>query len=201
MSNVISVGYGKENWAEHGVRIAAFLCAPPFKRDFPSKARKRRGNTQTFPASDHPEINGTLFLDTLEASEGDVVMLQVTRTWKGARSGDAAVFFRVRSTGPMVIMHVKLLADLAGRKNGEQFAIFQGRADRLTKRELRALSFDVSTKWADAYMNDDEIEEITEVRQLDAGSAAKPTFERVQNSAGEVKVVTVERSRRRIRVR
>jgi hypothetical protein len=200
MSTVISVGYGKENWTDQGVRIAGFHVTKPFNRGFPSKARKRRGNTQTFPASEFPEINGTLFLDTLECEEGDVIMIQTTRTWRGARAADAAVFYRVRASGPMSVCHVKLLAEI-GRLNQDQFTVFQGRADRLTQKDLRVLGYDIPPGWRDAYMDDAEIEEIYDFSTLDGGQSPKPTFERVENSAGEVKVVTVERSRRRIRIK
>lgn len=202
MSNAVtSVGYGKENWKTHGVRIAAFVVVPPFKRDFPSKVLKRRGNTQQFPASEYPAINGTLFMDTVESRTGDVIMVQASRTWNGARAADAAVFFRVRENGPMITCHVLLLPE-PGRMNGDQFVVFQGRGDILDGDDLDDLGYEIPSSWMDAYMDEDEIDEIMNIEVVGAQEAPpKPEFRVVENTLGQRKVVTVERQRRRIKVR
>lgn len=196
---IVSVGFGKENWKENGCSIATFLVTPPWVRDFPSKKRKRRGMTQQYPASAYPEVNGTLFLDTVEAEPGDIFMVQTSRTWRGARSADGAVFFRVRENGPVVQAHVHLPPSTEGRLNNSRHTVFSGKADQLDGEDLQELGFDIPKGWWEAFTSPEEIKELFEVESH--GGTPKPEFTRLRTSSGDTKVITVERSRRRIRIR
>lgn len=196
---VISVGFGKENFTQVGMSLSAFRVTAPWVRELPNKSLKRQSPVQNFPATQYPEINGRMFIDTLRAPEGTMILLQashrlVVREGRPPQLTDGAVVLRTRATGPMLTVHATLPsandAFLSGR-----FLAFQGRADVLTEDDMEQYGLVVPNNYRDAYLEPSEIAYCFAVDTVSPALAEKPRVE-MAVIGGEVVAVPARPLRR-----
>lgn len=195
---VISVAFGRESFATSSVSLSAFVATAPFKRELPSKAYKRQGALQVFPASAHPDINGNLFMDTVRVPEGVILVLQCSHKHHSSSILDGAMILRTRSTGPMLAVYASLPTAQEAINTG-RFLTFQGRADRLTPKEAEDAGLELPAHWKRAYLDDEEVNECFTVNILAPETAIKPRMEII--GEGEDAVVVKARPGRRLRSR
>lgn len=198
----VSLGYGKVNFEHQSASFAAFSITEPWLRVFPSKmaGSQRRGRLQSFPATQHPDINGTLFLDTVEAPEGSVLLMQGQYRSHALPLRDAGVFIRLREQGPMLTVSANLPQ---GRDSllGSSFLLFQGRGDLLGIEELAEYKIVPPRSWVEAFMQGDEIEASFQIHELQAEIAPRPKTEVVTNLSGKQVAITSAAPSRRVKVR
>ena len=196
---VVSVSFDKESLARRSVSLSAFVITAPFARELPSKAYKRQGSVQAFPASLHPEINGTLYMDTVRVPDGVIMAVQVSHKMLASPVLDAAILLRTRSTGPSLAIHASLPTSPEALVTG-QFLVFQGRADRLTYEEAVAAGIEIPRHWAAAFLDKEEVAEAYLVTELSPELVARPRLELMQDADGE-EVLVAARPGRRLRSR
>lgn len=200
MSVVISTGYGKENLKDQSVSLMSFAIEKPFVRTLPGRKFPRKGNIQSFPVSAHPEINGMLYLDTLEMPEGALLMAQASHRFRGSGIRDGSFFFRARADGPMNIVKAILPTDI-GAMVSTRFVVLQGRGDILSCAEaIETYGLELRKSYIDTYFDAEEIAECFIFEITDQGTPA-PKMEKVELADGTSAVVPSARTARRMRVR
>lgn len=200
---VVSVGFGKENFQSTGVSLGAFHLASPWRRELPSKVLKRQGAMQVFPASVYPEINGKLFIDTVRAPEGTMLLLmsshkRIIREGRPPMLHDGALVLRTRATGPMLTVHASLPTSQEALLTGK-FLAFQGRADVLTQHDMEEFGLQVPSNFVETYFDADEVADCFEVSIISPGISEKPRLESIK--VGDEVVVVPARATRRVKRR
>jgi hypothetical protein len=196
---LVSVGYGRENFKTTSVSLAAFVVTEGFNRTLPSKTFKRNGTCQKFPASVHPEVNGYLFLDSVHVPEGTVVMVQAQHKVNGSGFRDGAMFIHTRADGPMLAVKARLPTAQESTLTGD-FLVFQGRGEIMTAEELESLGMEPPASWARAFLSEEEVEECYKVELIAPAIRDKPDTEIVTDREGQ-HVVVPKRPGRKIRLR
>jgi hypothetical protein len=201
MANVvISAGYGKENFKDSSVSLSAFAVEAPFVRTLVGRKFPRVGNTQAFPVTAHPDINGILYLDTVEVPEGVLIMIQASHRFKGSGVRDGSFFFRARHDGPMHLVKALLPSD-ANALVGNKFVVLQGRGDVISAAEAVDLhKVDLRKSYIENYFDEEEIASCFLFDVTDPGVAAQK-LEKIELSDGSEAVVSAGRTARRIRIR
>lgn len=196
---LISVGFGKGSFKTRSFSLSGFVLTPGFVRTTPNKVYKRQGQCQRFPISDHPEVNGYLYLDSVQAQEGAIILLQASHKTGGSPISDAAVLIALRSTGPMLGVKAKLPSAVESRI-GQTFMVFQGRGDLLTKEELLAFGIEPTRQWSNAFLDPEEFDECYTVETIAGELTARRTLQMLMTEDGEA--VPVQRAPgRRVRLR
>lgn len=199
----VTIGYGSESFSRSSMSLSSFILLPPFVKKLPGQARKDSTNARVtcYPASSRPDINGNLYLRTIDALEGDVFSLEVMRTISGRPGQSAGVCVQVRGGGPEVVVTAKMHND-PGRLNGEHFIVFNGRADVLTLEELQALRITPKNVWTDQYMHDDEeMRSALLLLETRVSGLPKPKKEIVVTSSGEKVSINSTIIKRKLRFR
>ena len=192
---VVSVSFGKENFATNSASLSAFVVVAPFARTLPSKTYKRQGTCQAFPASAHPEINGTLYVDTVRIPEGTLMILQLSHKQFNSPILDGAMLLRTRATGPMLAIHASLPEAREANITGS-FLMFQGRADILTPEEAAGHGLEIPRTWAAAFLQEEEVAECFTVSILAGESSRKRDMQVIQ--VGDESIVVPSRVGRRV---
>jgi hypothetical protein len=200
VSEVVSLGYGKVNFADASASLAAFVIEPAFARAFPSNSLTRRGKPQVFPATDYEDVGGKLMIDTLEAVEGKLILLQNQQRTRGMSTRDGALFLRLRATGPAYAISAKVPVHRES-KIGDTFLVFQGRGDLMSLEEVQDMGIAPTRAWVDGFLQPDEIEQCYDIRELQAEIVARPRQEVVTSLSGKEVLVTANAPGRRIKVR
>lgn len=195
----ISIGFGKETFKVASISLSAFVVTPPFQRELPSKVYARQGHIQKFPASNFPEINGSLYLDTLRVPDGVLLLLQSSHRMRGTPLRDGALLLRTRSAGPMLAIRAALPAALEALQTGD-FLVFQGRADVLPVSEYAEWGLEPPKNWVNGFTDDEEVAECYTIEVHQPEVEAKPQYEKLQDAEGNT-VVAKKRPGRRIRLR
>lgn len=197
----ISIGFGKTSFSRSSVSLSAHAVEAPFARQFPSKVYSRRGKLQSFPASQYPDINGTMYLDTLEIpNDGGIIMLQNSHRMRGSPIRDGAVWLRLREQGPALTVTAILMPSHESLL-GERFLCFQGRADLISLEDAAESGIQPGPSWVDGFMQEDEIAACFEIHELSPELSPKPKLERVRTMSGGEVTLTVSQPGRRIRVK
>lgn len=200
MSQVISIGYGNESFSKRSVKLMSFVVTAPFKRELPGRVFKRAGNVQAFPASRHPEINGTLYQDTVEVPEGTLFLIQAQHSSNGLPARDGAFFFRTRPDGPMTIVKASLPADVNALNMGK-FLVLQGRGDVISHEEaVETHGLEVTRGFINGFFDAEEIAECFDFAVTDPG-VPPPKMQKIALADGTEAVVKSDKRTRRIRIR
>ena len=200
MIQAVSIGYGKVTFDSSSVSLVCFAVEPTFARDFPAKKYPQRGRVQTFPASQYPDVNGTLMLNTLEVPDGAILCLQSSHRSNGISMRDGAVFLRVREQGPLLVINSNLPVNRASLLTSTH-VMFQGRADLLSLDELADEGILPNKGWIEGFMEPDEISQCFDIEQLDSEKSAPPKVEVLTGMSGEKVALKTSQPTRRIRVR
>ena len=192
---IVSVGYGKENFSTQSASIAVFNVMPDFKREFPSKVFRRQGGLQRYPASQYPEVNGYLFLESMVVPEGAILCIQASHRYRGSPIRDGAVFVRVRNDGPTLLIKAKLPANAEALVSGD-FLVFQGKADLMGLDDLAVYGVFPPNNWSGAFLDSEEVLECFIIDEIAKESAPRLAVERVETSDGEAVIVAKRRTRR-----
>lgn len=198
VEQVITIAFGRESFSQETASLSAFVVTHPFTRTLPSKAFPRQGQLQVFPASNYPEVNGNLFMDTVKCPEGTLIALQYSHKRGASPLLDAAIFLRLRASGPMLAVHVNLPAAREALHTG-RFLAFQGRADLVTREQCEDMGIEIPAHWARAFLDEEEVDEAYSVSTLAPETAPPPRLETVQ--VGEEVVAIPARRGRRINSR
>lgn len=196
---LINIGFGKESFTANSASLSAFVVTDGFNRVLPNKVFKRQGNVQRFPASNYPDINGYLYLDSLLIPDGTILCLQAQHRHRGSPLRDGAIFLRTRSSGPMVVIHAHLPSAIESTIQGD-FIVFQGKADVLTLDELEMHGVTPHKNYINGFLDHEEVAECYTISQLAPGTEAKPTFDKVEDREGKV-VLTKKRPGRKLSLR
>lgn len=201
MLQSISIGFGKINFDNSSASLSAYVVEPPFVRNFPSKVYNRQGKLQVFPVSQHPEINGTLHIDTLQIpQDGAILLFQNSHRMRGSPIRDGAVWIRLREQGPALTVAAKLMPHRESMV-GESFLVFQGRGDLIGLEDAAESGIVPSRSWVDGFMIAEEIAEQFDIHELSPERSAKPRLERIKTMSGNEVTLKVSAPGRRIRVK
>lgn len=161
MSQVISYGYGKENFTDASVSLLAFYLEAPFIRVLPSRvpAFKRSGTLQTYPSSNYPQVSGYLYLDTIIVPDGSLFLFQASHKYRGAGVRDGAFIFHARHDGPMSVVRAALPPSRESL-NGTSFVVLQGRGDIISPEEAKTeFGIEMGKAIVSNWFNAEEIDE------------------------------------------
>lgn len=193
---LISVGFGRETFQFSSASFSAFVVDAPFTRTLPSKKFKRQGSCQRFPVSQHPEINGFLYLDSVaQVPDNTVILLQASHRRGAVPSADGALPIVLRSTGPLLSVNATLCADASATLTGD-FLVFQGRGDVATARDLASYGIVVPKNYVNGFMDEEEVAECFTINTVAPQIAEKPRFEAAKDRDGEVVMVPQRRVRK-----
>lgn len=190
MADVISrMAYGHINLEGQSLNSAILRVRLPFQRDSAvNTGRRDIGKRSSHAASPH-RTEGGFTAEQVAHPEGTIVLLQATETKRSMPYAQAALFLRLRSQGDMLSIKVKCPTNHLTIL-GDSFEVFRGRADVLTKADLRALAVEVPRKFQNAYMSQTEVDELFRVDVIAKGTA-KPQIIQVATEDGGTEIVTV----------
>lgn len=196
-AQLVSVGFGKQSFSASSASFSAFVVTPEFKKELPSKAIGRQGNVQSFPASAYPEVNGSMYVDSIPGVvDGTILLLQASQKQRATPIRDGAIFIHARTTGPMLAIRARMVAARESRLDSE-FLVFQGRGDILTGDDLATYGIVPYANYLRTYMDADEIAECYTIEVMGAESAPRPSIETATTRDGEVVALTPRPGRRR----
>jgi hypothetical protein len=203
----VRVGWGKYTFSTLSGRLSCMVVEPAFKQSLAGATSapgviRRLGTPLTTIASDYPELHGSLQTVNILSREGTVFCARFSKSTNKLPAADAAVFVRVRESGPTV----KIKARIPAHRDShlpETFHVFTGKGDVLSYNQLIGVGIAVPKQFRFSYMDEEEIEECFDVVVMDDGSPANFTVkaERRVNARGEEKVIVVSEARRRVRIR
>lgn len=194
-TQLINVGFGRETFSKDSASLAAFIVENGFERNLPSKKFSRQGKLQRFPASQYPDVNGYMFLDSVTVPDGEVLMLQASHRRNSLPYADGSVCVRLRSTGPLLVIYASLPSNSEATLTGE-FIAFHGRGDILAVRDLAGYGIKPPRKYVSAYFNEDEVRECFRVHVAAPETEAAPKLEQVKMADGKVELAMAKPSRK-----
>lgn len=197
--NLISVGYGKMNFSDSSMSIAAFVLERPFIRKFPSQVYKKTA-THVIHVSPYPEINGRLFVDTLSVPNNTIVMLQVGKRYRGSSVADGMVFVHVHEHGGLLNVCVRTITDPSSTVQNNTHTALVANGYILSDEDMEKLGFIVSERTIDTYRQSEEIDELFHITRLTEDVVPQPEPVILKSISGSEKVIHVPVVRRRIRV-
>lgn len=198
---LIQIGYGKANFSKSSITIAGFHVGVPFVRTLGSKGLKKLGATIRTPVTPYPDIDGALYMDSLEAPEGTVFLIQTGISMRGSKVADGAVFIRTREKGPALLITAHIPHDVRCTLADHNYTVFSGRGDILTLDELAEEGFEIPEKYAKAYMAEDEVEECYRIMTIAKALEVKPVIERHVAEDGTEIALKIAPQRRKMRIR
>jgi hypothetical protein len=190
---LITIGYGKASFPHASITLAGFAVDAPFIRTLASKALTKHGSTVRIPVSDHADIDGWLFNDTVQVPDGTVMMVQMSQKYRGSGLRDGAIFVRAREQGAAIMISATIPSDA--------HQVFLGNGDILGIDELNELGITPHKGFVDAFMDEEEVAECFDVRVIKEAVSTPPKEEKHVTPAGEVVTLRVERTPRRMRIR
>jgi hypothetical protein len=195
-TQLVSIGFGKETFSVSSASLSAFVVEPPFNRTLPSKKFKRQGALQKFPVSNHPEINGYMYLDSVgDIPDGTIILLQASQRYRATPLRDGAIFIHLRATGPMLAVQATLPSAIESTLTGG-FLAFQGRGDILAVDELKTYGIEPYKNYITAYTDDEEVAECYTIQVVSPEIEGKPNYDTVKTPDGEVLVVKAKPRRK-----
>ncbi len=184
----MSFGYGKASFAICSVSLAAFRLHAPFERTIMNTGLQRQGQTQRFPASTYPEINGTMFLETLRVPDNALVLLQASYRHLGKPIKDGAIVLRTRESGPLLSVHASIPHADESTLNPD-FLVMSGRADVLDFDQLSDYGIEVKRSYAEGFMDPDEVAQCFTVSVVAHELRAAQGVQAMQDAEGKVVLV------------
>ena len=197
----ITVGYGKATFPGASITLSGFVVEPPFIRTLASKALTKQGSTVRIPVSDHADIDGWLFNDTVLVPDGTIMMVQMSQKYRGSGLRDGAIFVRAREEGAAAMITATIPSHARSTLTSNTHQVFLGNGDILTVEELAEQGIAPNDSFVRAFMDPEEVEECFNIRFLRGAVSAPPVEEKHIGRDGEVVRLRVEQSPRRIRIR
>jgi len=196
----VALGYGKVNLSRLGMTLVCFIVEEGFKRTLVSKRFAKVGRTIMVPVSEHPDIDGWLYSESVNVPDGAIVMLQGSTRVNGAAIADAAIFIRIRREGTGLLIN----ANLPAGARASTHCVFSGWGDLLAIDDLEDTHVAVPPRFSNTYLNSEEIEEVFNVREVSKATAprpVRPVLETVITPNGQEIQLNVAVPARRMRLR
>jgi hypothetical protein len=148
-----------------------------------------------------PDIDGWLYSDTVNTADGVIFLIQTSAKMRGARIRDGALFIRTRAEGAAILVaaHIPHVARSTLRTHNH--AVFSGRGDILSLEELAAEGLEIPSKYANAYMEAEEIAECYTITEIAKERSSAPRVEVHVADSGDEVVLKIEKAKRRMRIR
>lgn len=197
----ISIGYGKATFPDTSITLTGFVVEAPFVRTLASKKLPKIGSTMRQPVTDHPEIDGWLFTDSIDVPDGAILLVQASRKFRGSGLYDGCMFIRARKDGAGLLITANIPPHARCTLTNHNFPVFSGNGDILTIEDLDAEGITPSGNYVSAFMDEEEVAEAYEVHIIAAAKSAKPKVEKIINDAGEEVRLNVSNPQRRMRIR
>lgn len=202
MALTYTVGFGKVSFATSGVSLSAFVVGPPYVRKLISKEHPLQHGTRTaeYPATGS-RTNGALYGQNVCIPEGAIIQVQASRTYRGAKIADGALFFRTRDSAAFRQCAVRV-PPAQGSNLGDSFVVFSGRFDVLSLEELNKLGIIPHAGMIKGFMNQEEIDELFTLVDVAPEATPAPEIITVTDTEGnETAVFTAPVPKRRVRIR
>lgn len=198
---LITVGYGKATFPTASITLAGFAVDAPFIRTLASKALTKHGGTVRIPVSDHADIDGWLFNDTIQVPDGTILMIQMSQKYRGSGLRDGAIFIRARESGAGIMITAEIPSHPRSTIVSNSHQVFLGNGDILTVEELADIGIVPGKSFVQAFMDPEEVAECYDIRVLKAAVSAPPKEEKHVTPEGQVVTLRVDRTPRRMRIR
>lgn len=203
--SVFTLMFGKQTFSTTSAKVRVFHRRGP-ERTFPNKTLPILSSSN-LPAMEgggyrSQKINGEYTMATYdtEQSEGAILQIEFTSSFRGATVRQVALFLRVRREASFISINIQLPAHREARFN--RLTVFSGNADVLTLDEVTELGIPITDWYEAAFLNPAEAQEVVEIEEMAAQRSAKPRLERVVDTTGEEKTVAIPAGQsRRIRIR
>lgn len=184
MGQIVQMAYGKANFPSTLATWACQKVTAPFVRVSGVTAGVRRGQPhhQQCGAIDQ---HGGIVTQQVEHENGTILML--TASWKrgGMPIKDAAIFIKLRGTGP----HWRIMAKVPlsdANRIGETALHFMGHGDILNESDLAVSGLEVPRQWRSRFMQLEEVEECYELTMLSPETAARAQLSAISTETGVV---------------
>lgn len=178
----ISIGYGAANFKDCGASFGALRVKPPFARDSAAVTGKTIPGTGTYTAAGRLDAHKGFSMKTVEHPYETVLMFTGTRTRRGMRWADGAIFLRLREGAGVVHVYGKV-PGAPENTCGDTIQLFAGNADVLTVEDCHLHGIFPPDRYVRDRMNADEMADCFDVRVLTKGTP-KPTPQLVNTEDG-----------------
>jgi hypothetical protein len=196
---IIDCAYGKANLEVSLSTYAALKLEKPFSY----KSAVLTGRQISGSRHDQPigplSHSGGIVSQKVEHDNGVVIIMQTQWKRNGSPIRDASLFVRLRAGAPLYSI-IALLPTGRGNTFGDRFQFFCGMGDILTLNELKVAGYEVPNRYADNYMNPEEIGECFIVNKLRDQTQAKPTLTAIATAEGIQMKEVAQAPARRLRL-
>ena len=199
----VSVIHGSQTFSTSSCKVSAFAmkCDGTAGRQFPNKVLPRVQSDTRIPA--HAQgfaDNGMWYRNVYQHVDGTILLLQVAESYRGRIHANAAVFVRLRSDAPAIVVNVKLQPNAKAHYT-DKVPVFTGRGDILKPDKLKAAGIVLRPTYIYNYFDEEEWDELIEVVTIAPGTPEPETI-KVKTPDGVEKEVPLKNSiRRRLRIR
>lgn len=197
----ISCGYGKAVFSTSSATLSGFAVEAPFVRTLTSKRFTKRSATLRIPVSNTPDIDGFLFMDTVDVPDGTICMVQMSFKYRGSGLRDGAIFIRVREEGAGYLIKAILPHDPRSVLTSNKHTVFAGAGDILTIEDLDKLGITPPANFVSAFMDEEEVRECFEIVSTRPQRSAPPVEEIYEAHDGTQVKLNIQRKARRMRVK
>ena len=197
----IQIAFGACNLQRSGATLTCLKVEQDFTKKSAAQAGVVDPKSRSWHQATRNKDSGKGFTSQrVSFAEGTVVLMQARRTSGGSPMADGGVFIRLRNSGPLIMLGLKLPIGPEGLL-GDQFQAFVGRGDILTAEELWELEYELPNDYVSHYMSREEVDELFKVSELSPAASKRPAFGKVYTSTGPKVALTAPEPVRRLRAR
>jgi hypothetical protein len=193
---------GSQTFQFSSTKVVVFGMRPGHnERDFLNKFGDIVGPVQRIYASeDNYEEHGVWRKSHCTIPEGTLVMVMVQSSRNGASHADAIVLLRLRDTGPLLQVLVRLGSNR--KATYTELPAFVGRADILSVEEAAEYGYTLSPGFVSRFFTQEEVDELIDILELAGGTEPPPDKVIVDVGQGQTRAIAVAPAgRRRVRIR
>jgi hypothetical protein len=196
----VDMGYGRVNFPTSATTFACMKVTPDWERVSGANSGKEVPGSKRWTNAGSSGSYGGITHKRVEHSVGTILLFQVTKTLNGIAAADAAIFVRLRETGPLLEIYGKL-PTVAQNAIGDEVTLGTLRGDLLNLSDLKLLGIEVPGNFRSRFMKADELRELISVVELQQEIAKRPTLVVTATDKGNIVQEVAATPGRRMRFR
>lgn len=199
-NQIIGIGFGKANYSNVLMTVAALKVEAPFKRTSAMNSGVQVSGTKGWTPAGLHEMNGGFTRIRVAHENGCVILLQASWMRGGSPIRDGSLFIRLRQGAPHYLVNSRV-PTANGNSIGDQVLGFDGMGDILTPDEIRIAGLDVPRWYTGRYMDPEELEECFRIQLVAPETVPRPSLQAIATPEGVQVREVPNLPQRRIRLR
>lgn len=193
---IADVTYGKANYETSCTSYSCMKVTAPFSQSSAANSGRVITGSGSWSRAGRLGSNGGFKHERVEHKNGTILLVRGTKTLNGMPYSEAALFLRLRDTGPMYEVYGRLPASTQN-VIGDEVRLICARADMMTLDDLKVAGIEVPMNFRKRFLQGEEIAEMLTAAQIQPEISKRPQLVAVATDNGvEVKEISAEPTRR-----